>query len=53
MLYLANDFSRDQKVAIKMEKPDKSRSILVAEYQFLVKLRGLPGIINVIDFVSQ
>lgn len=36
-----------------MEKPDKSRSVLVAEYQFLRKLKGVEGVIQVVDFVSQ
>jgi serine/threonine protein kinase len=36
-----------------MEKPDKSRSILVNEYDHLTKVKGLPGVVQVIDFVSQ
>lgn len=36
-----------------MEKPDKSRSVLVAEYQLLLRLKGVEGVIQVIDFVSQ
>jgi hypothetical protein len=36
-----------------MEKADKARRILVAEYQYLIKLRGLSGIVSVLDFVSQ
>lgn len=35
-----------------MEKPDKARRILVAEYQYLIKLRGLVGIVSVLDFIS-
>ena len=40
-------------MALKVEKPDKARRILVAEYQLLIKLRGLQGIVPVIDFQSQ
>ena len=53
VIYAAFDVARDKKIAIKMEKPDKSRSVLVSEYQLLTKLKGVPGVIQVIDFVSQ
>jgi hypothetical protein len=36
-----------------MEKPGKSRSILVNEFALLNKVQGLPGVVQVIDFVSQ
>lgn len=52
MIYAAFDKARDKKVAIKMEKPDKSRSVLVSEYQLLTKLKGVAGVIQVVDFVS-
>ena len=53
MIYQAIDYARNREVAIKMEKADKARRILVAEYQYLIKLKGLVGIIKVLDFVSQ
>lgn len=53
VLYLADDHSRHKKVAIKMEKPEKPRSILLTEYQCLLRLNGLPGIVPAYDFVSQ
>jgi predicted Ser/Thr protein kinase len=52
VIYAAFDKARDKKVAIKMEKPDKSRSVLVSEYQLLTKLKGVAGVIQVVDFVS-
>lgn len=53
IIYQAIDYARNKEVAIKMEKADKARRILVAEYQYLIKLRGLAGIVSVLDFVSQ
>ena len=53
VLYVARDRESNKEVAIKMEKQDKSRSVLIAEYQCLHHLKGKKGIIQVIDFVSQ
>ena len=53
MLYKAFDKSRDCDVAIKMEREDKSRSILVQEYYMLTKLKDVEGVVQVFDFVSQ
>jgi hypothetical protein len=44
-MYAAEDLSRDKNVAIKMEKPDKSRSVLVSEYQLLTRLKDVAGVI--------
>ena len=53
VIYQAIDYTRNREVAIKMEKQDKARRILIAEYQYLIKLRGLCGIVTVLDFVNQ
>lgn len=53
VIYEVEDFARGTRAAIKMEKPDKARSILVSEYELMTRVNGLPGVVPVIDFVSQ
>jgi serine/threonine protein kinase len=44
-IYEAFDMKKNMKVAIKMEKPDKAKRILIQEYQFLKKLTGVQGVL--------
>lgn len=50
--YHASDRQSNFDVALKMEKQDKARKILKSEYEFLCKLHGYEGIIQVHDFVD-
>ena len=38
-------------VALKVEKKDKNKNILIFEYQVLTALKGLPHVPRVYDFV--
>lgn len=53
VIYEVDDYARGTRAAIKMEKPDKARAILVSEYELMCRVNGLPGVVPVIDFVSQ
>lgn len=45
--YEAIDHELGRHVAIKMERNDKPRSILVNEFDFLKRIKGSPGVIQV------
>ena len=49
VLYHAYDLREKREVALKMEKPDKNQSILIKEYQFLIKLQGMNTFANIVD----
>jgi hypothetical protein len=53
VIYHATDNMRHSEVALKMEKPDKAKKILVGEYEFLKKLQGKKGIVPAHEFVQQ
>jgi len=40
-------------VALKVEKKDKNKSILIFEYNVLLSLKGLKHVCNVYDFVKN
>jgi hypothetical protein len=40
VIYRAFDHENQTEVAIKMEKPERSRSILISEYACLLRLKG-------------
>ena len=50
--YSAYDSSRDETVALKIEKPNKSKRILALEYQILKSLQHLPHICPVYEFID-
>ena len=35
-----------------MEKPDKAKRILIQEYQFLKRLQGVQGVLQVHEFIN-
>ena len=43
-IYSAYDNVRREKVALKIEKADKSKKILIFEYQVLKNLQGIPDL---------
>lgn len=53
MIYHATDHQRRCDVALKMEKADKAKKILIGEYEFLKKLQGKRGIVQVHELVQQ
>jgi len=52
-IYQAYDQVLKKDVALKVEKKDKNKSILVFEYNVLVSLKGLKHVCNVYDFVKN
>ena len=52
-IYSAIDLKTQQKVALKVEKADKSKRILIFEYDTLQQLQGLPNICEVSEFVER
>lgn len=45
IIYHASDNHKSSDVALKMEKPDKAKKILIGEFEFLKKLLGKNGIV--------
>ena len=52
-IYSAYDSKRKEKVALKVEKPDKSKRILMFEYDTVLQLQGLDNICEVYEFVER
>jgi predicted Ser/Thr protein kinase len=52
-IYEAYDKNLDKDVALKVEKKDKNKNILIFEYQVLTSLNGLEHVPNVYDFVNN
>ncbi len=52
-IYSAYDHVRKEWVALKVEKADKSKKILMFEYQVLKNLQGLPNICKIYDFIES
>jgi serine/threonine protein kinase len=52
-IYSAIDLKSNQKIVLKVEKPDKSKRILIFEYDSLQQLQGLPNICEVFEFVER
>lgn len=55
-IFSAEDKLRNEKVAVKIEKPDKSKRILMFEYDVLKQLQGMPSFtVNSIEqgFLTQ
>jgi predicted Ser/Thr protein kinase len=53
IIYSALDLKNNQKVVLKVEKPDKSKRILIFEYDTLQQLQGLPNTCEVFEFVER
>lgn len=53
VIYHAIDHKHNCEVALKMEKADKAKKILIGEYDFLKKLKGKQGIVQVREFIKQ
>lgn len=53
LIYEAFDKVLNQDVAIKVEKKDKNKNILIFEFQVLNNLKGCPHVPNVYDFVHN
>ena len=52
-IYQAYDNTLEKDVALKVEKKDKNKSILIFEYNVLINLKGLKHVCNVYDFVKN
>jgi serine/threonine protein kinase len=52
-IYEAFDKKLQKNVALKIEKKDKNKSILIFEYNVLNVLKGLAHVCNVYDFVKN
>lgn len=52
-LYSAYDNVRNEVVALKVEKPGKSKKVLQLEYNILHNLQGLPYICPVYEFIES
>ena len=52
-IYQAYDNQLKKDVALKVEKKDKNKSILIFEYNVLINLKGLKHVCNVYDFVKN
>jgi predicted Ser/Thr protein kinase len=50
-IYEAYDKALEKDVALKVEKKDKNKQILIFEYQVLLNLKGLSHVPRVHDFV--
>ena len=50
-IYEAFDKVLERDVALKVEKKDKNKNILIFEYQVLINLKGLQHVPRVHDFV--
>lgn len=52
-IYQAFDHNSRKDVALKVEKKDKNKSILIFEFNVLINLKGLKHVCNVYDFVKN
>ena len=52
-IYQAFDSTLNKDVALKVEKKDKNKSILLFEYNVLLALKGLKHVCDVHDFVKN
>jgi predicted Ser/Thr protein kinase len=53
LIYQAYDNKLFKEVALKVEKKDKNKSILIFEYNVLTQLKGLKHVCDVYDFVEN